>query len=341
MKKLKEYKGKEEKYDKKLNEKILKNKKGITLIALVITIIIMLILAGVAIKTLTGKEGLIARAMQVKQRTEYQIAKEEVDTKLMEIVASCEERGVEYNIDEIYEAIEKDDEKTIEKIFNKGTGAVKSGVKDTIIDLSDIVVSVKKYSRYKFLVGEEGQIDGVLEGDVTNVTEKTAFKSINTFEAELLGTIVADGDTGINNGREQIMVDKDEYNELKNRVAKLESKTTMKTLTNSVSNVSFPNGANTTDIVTLTIPEDCYAIIHGWCAIQNDDSQAYKGIMLYRNNQYISGNGKGGMGGEVTETECLPIELSKNDVIKLRASQYTGVAKKINKATLTITYFSK
>ena len=41
--------------------------KGITLIALVITIIILLILAGVTIATLTGENGLITRVKQAKK----------------------------------------------------------------------------------------------------------------------------------------------------------------------------------------------------------------------------------------------------------------------------------
>ena len=44
--------------------------KGITLIALVITIIILLILASVTIATLTGENGIITKAMEAKQKTE-------------------------------------------------------------------------------------------------------------------------------------------------------------------------------------------------------------------------------------------------------------------------------
>ena len=40
----------------------LKRKRGITLIALVITIVILLILAGIAIASLTGDNGLFKRA---------------------------------------------------------------------------------------------------------------------------------------------------------------------------------------------------------------------------------------------------------------------------------------
>ena len=53
--------------------KILKNdicNSGITLIALVLTIIVLLILAGVSIATLTGPNGLITRANQAKEATE-------------------------------------------------------------------------------------------------------------------------------------------------------------------------------------------------------------------------------------------------------------------------------
>ena len=52
------------------------NNKGITLIALVITIIILLILAGVSIAMLTGENGIITQAIKAKENTE-QAAKNE------------------------------------------------------------------------------------------------------------------------------------------------------------------------------------------------------------------------------------------------------------------------
>ena len=47
-----------------------KKQKGITLIALVITIIVLLILAGVSIATLTGNNGILTRANEAKTETE-------------------------------------------------------------------------------------------------------------------------------------------------------------------------------------------------------------------------------------------------------------------------------
>lgn len=48
----------------------MKNKKGITLIALIITIIVLLILVGVSIETIIGENGLIERARNAKEVTD-------------------------------------------------------------------------------------------------------------------------------------------------------------------------------------------------------------------------------------------------------------------------------
>ena len=55
----------------KRNKRILKRKEeGITLIALVITIIVLLILAGVSIAMLTGENGILSQAQRAKEETE-------------------------------------------------------------------------------------------------------------------------------------------------------------------------------------------------------------------------------------------------------------------------------
>ena len=56
-----------------------RNERGVTLIALVVTIIVLLILAGVSIATLTGQNGLIAKAKQASLNTEEAQAREESD----------------------------------------------------------------------------------------------------------------------------------------------------------------------------------------------------------------------------------------------------------------------
>lgn len=54
------------------------NNKGITLIALVITIIVLLILAGVTIATLTGENGILTKATEAKTNTEIASEKEAI-----------------------------------------------------------------------------------------------------------------------------------------------------------------------------------------------------------------------------------------------------------------------
>ena len=50
--------------------KINKRDRGITLIALVVTIIVLLILAGVSISMLTGQNGILNKAADAKEKTE-------------------------------------------------------------------------------------------------------------------------------------------------------------------------------------------------------------------------------------------------------------------------------
>ena len=64
-------------------KEILKNNKGITLVALVVTIIILIILAGISINILTGTDGLIAKTKQAKENME--LATIEEQTALNEI----------------------------------------------------------------------------------------------------------------------------------------------------------------------------------------------------------------------------------------------------------------
>ena len=56
------------------------NEKGITLVALVITIIVLLILAGVTILALSGDNGILNRASQSKVSTEIANAKDAFTT---------------------------------------------------------------------------------------------------------------------------------------------------------------------------------------------------------------------------------------------------------------------
>lgn len=80
-----------------------KNQNGITLIALVITIIVLLILAGVTIATLMGDNGILTRTNEAKQKTEEAEIQEQRDLAQMEANTRLEQ----------YEYTETIDEKTV------------------------------------------------------------------------------------------------------------------------------------------------------------------------------------------------------------------------------------
>lgn len=64
----------------------MKNNKGITLIALVVTIIVLLILAGVSIAMLTGQNGILNRASDAGESTAIANAKEKVTLAINEVI---------------------------------------------------------------------------------------------------------------------------------------------------------------------------------------------------------------------------------------------------------------
>ena len=128
-----------------------KSEKGITLIALVITIITLLILAGVTIAALIGENGLIDRSIQAAFLTEYQNVKEQVD--LYNLNIQIENRTKEESNLSVFplgdritsEEIEKWKEEKIELIeqVEDKTGAT---IENTIlywIDLDELDINSK------------------------------------------------------------------------------------------------------------------------------------------------------------------------------------------------------
>ena len=93
----------------KFRKKIFKSTKGITLIALVVTIIVLLILAGVSIAMLTGNNGVLTKAGEAKVRTgdagdlekiQLEVAgsfDESGKINLAKLKSNFDENGISYN----------------------------------------------------------------------------------------------------------------------------------------------------------------------------------------------------------------------------------------------------
>ena len=112
--------------------KIKKDMKGTTLIALVITIIVLLILAGVTIATLMGDNGLINKAKDAKIKTEIAGIKEEIQT---DILGKQAENNGNISDDSLKEILEKygtlsEEEKLTDKTLTTTKGSYEIKVSD-------------------------------------------------------------------------------------------------------------------------------------------------------------------------------------------------------------------
>ncbi len=75
--------------------KINKGQTGITLIALVVTIIVLLILAGISINMLMGQNGILNRAVEAKEKTEQTNAKEKIELAVTGALAKSNGGAIE------------------------------------------------------------------------------------------------------------------------------------------------------------------------------------------------------------------------------------------------------
>ena len=87
------------------NNKLNKREKGITLVALVVTIIVLLILAGVTITVLFGDNGIIVRAERAERITKIETTRERMETAG---VATILEGLGKTNINEYFEKLEQE-----------------------------------------------------------------------------------------------------------------------------------------------------------------------------------------------------------------------------------------
>lgn len=88
-----------------------RKEKGITLISLIITIIILIILAGIAITLSLGNNGIFTRAKQAKELTNRQSATEELNIKITAIkIDKYAEKQQMPTLKELAEELRKDDD---------------------------------------------------------------------------------------------------------------------------------------------------------------------------------------------------------------------------------------
>ena len=125
-----------------------KRKEGITLIALVITIIVLLILAAVSIATLTGENGILTRALDSK--TETEIADEKEKIELSTTGALAEGLGGEIGIYKL--------RTELGKYFQDGKYDVQEGVNENGIEGYIVTITENDPNGRKYFVDKNGNI---------------------------------------------------------------------------------------------------------------------------------------------------------------------------------------
>lgn len=123
----------------------IKSTKGITLVALVVTIIILLILAGVTIATLTGENGLLEKAKESKTKTGIASIKEQIQ---IDILGKQSENNGNISDDRLKEILEKygtlsEEEKLTDKTLTTTKGNYEIKVSDIWNGTNEPVIADK------------------------------------------------------------------------------------------------------------------------------------------------------------------------------------------------------
>ena len=112
-----------------------KEMKGITLVALVITIVVLLILAGVSINTVLGDDGIIQKAKEAAEATKRASAEEEMNRLVLEYQLASNDETLESFLQE------KVTEGRIDGVTDNGDGTITITKK---VEGKDYTITVKK-----------------------------------------------------------------------------------------------------------------------------------------------------------------------------------------------------
>ena len=112
-----------------------KEMKGITLVALVITIVVLLILAGVSINTVLGDDGIIKKAKEAAETTKRASAEEEMNRLVLEYQLAKSDETLESFLQE------KVTEGRIDEVTDNGDGTITITKK---VEGKDYTITVKK-----------------------------------------------------------------------------------------------------------------------------------------------------------------------------------------------------
>ena len=167
-----------------MNEIVRKKERGITLIALVITIIVLLILAGVSIAMLTGQNGILTQANNAKQATEQSGTKEKAELAVVGAIAKSNDGSLTI-------------ENLKEELSNYGIATDKTEFPVEIeLDGQKLVINnsgkVTNYKEMAKITGQETANTTTKDSFGNYIVVPAGFKIINPTENVTNGIVVED-----------------------------------------------------------------------------------------------------------------------------------------------------
>ena len=142
-------------------------KRGITLIALVITIIILLILSGVAIATLTGENGLFARAKQAKVAQTESDMKESLNLAIQELqveklaeatLNDITQEWLTQKLSEYNPTLKEDGTTNSKKVILQKNGIIKTYMIDENLNITEVENKSGIDFSYEIVKRENGKV---------------------------------------------------------------------------------------------------------------------------------------------------------------------------------------
>lgn len=150
----------------------MKNKRGITLIALVITIIVLLVLAGVSLSLVLGDNGIIKKSIKSEEKTNIEYEKELLGSSVVDVKAELVLEQKQWEDLEL---------STFQNVVNKSIGNDKVLVYG---DKNNFVAEFIESDRY-YLIDENGKITRIGNAaKVSNNPEKYYGKTVKNYVVE-------------------------------------------------------------------------------------------------------------------------------------------------------------
>ena len=293
----------------------MKKQGGITLIALVITIIVLIILAGVALNLSLGENGLFQKTEYAKEQYKKAAVKEEIELAILDIQTDRVGKGESFNMDVIVaELPNKLTDLTAEKYEDITKGTYKG---------YNYIVK----EDYTVLIGEEAQIKPrpIVFGEITwtagkaqvEITSKTA----DTIEYQVNGTEDGRWITGTT-------------------VSNLNHEDIVYARTNNGTEVTEPQRLDIKDITapesfTITVPEDTITYnsikITGTATTDNQTGLRDYSFVVTKDGSKV----KEITGQTVTEYTIQDLAAETEYVVYMLAYDNAGNERKSNEVTIT------